>query len=286
MDFFIQLLLNGLIAGALYTLIAVGFNLIYGTVKFFDLGYGAMVAIGGYLAWFFSRQIGLDIITSSILSVLLTGVLGVLVYYFVYFPLRKKKASNMVFLVASLGVITAIQAIIAILFTSQFKTLSVGTQKIYNIGPGVVTQIQLLTFIIGFLVVVGLALLLKKTFFGRAVRAIGDDEEVSKIIGINTGVIIALVFFIGAAIGGLGGILFGLDTGIEPLVGFKLLLKGVIAAIIGGVGNVWGGIAGAFLLGLVENFGIWKISAEWKDAIAFSLLIVFLVFRPQGIFKK
>jgi len=286
MELFVQLLLNGLIAGALYTLIAVGFNLIYGTVKFFDLGYGAMVVVGGYLAWFFSRQIGLDIITSSVLAVFLTGVLGVLVYYFVYSPLRKKKASNMVLLVASLGVITAIQAIIAILFTSQFKSLSVGAQKIYNIGPGVVTQIQIITLILGFLVVAGLALLLKKTFLGRAIRAIGDDEEVSKIIGINTAVIIALVFFIGAAIGGLGGILFGLDTGIEPLVGFKLLLKGVIASIIGGVGNVWGGIAGAFILGLVENFGIWKISAEWKDAIAFGLLIIFLIFRPSGIFRK
>jgi branched-chain amino acid transport system permease protein len=286
MELFVQLALNGIIAGALYTLIAVGFNLIYGTVKFFDLGYGAMVAVGGYSAWFFSRQLGLNIFLSSVIAVLITGVIGILIYWLIYSSLRKRKASNMVLLVASLGVITAIQAIIAILFTSQFKTLSVGTQKLYHLGPAVITQIQLVTLIVGIAAVSLLALLLKKTYLGRAIRAISDDEDVSKIIGINTGKIIGLVFFIGAALGALGGILFGLDTGIEPLFGFKLLLKGVIAAIIGGVGNIWGGIAGAFLLGLVENFGIWKISAEWKDAIAFGLLIVFLIFRPKGIFPK
>ena len=86
--------------------------------------------------------------------------------------------------------------------------------------------------------------------------------------------------------GGLGGILVGFDTGIEPVMGLNLLLKGVIAAIIGGVGNVYGGVAGAFLLGFVENFGIWKIAAEWKDAIAFGVLILFLLFKPNGLFGR
>jgi branched-chain amino acid transport system permease protein len=94
------------------------------------------------------------------------------------------------------------------------------------------------------------------------------------------------VFFIGSALAGLAGILAGYDTGLEPTMGMSLLLKGVIASIIGGIGNVYGGVLGAFLLGFVENFGIWKISGEWKDAIAFGLLIIFLLFRPQGIFGR
>ncbi len=132
----------------------------------------------------------------------------------------------------------------------------------------------------------GLVLLFKFTIFGKAIKAISDDEEVARIIGINTNKIIGYVFFIGSAIAGLSGILMGFDTGIEPTMGMSLLLKGVIASIIGGVGNIYGGVLGAFLLGFVENFGIWKISGEWKDAIAFAILILFLLFRPQGILKK
>ncbi|MCX6715691.1 MAG: branched-chain amino acid ABC transporter permease, partial [Candidatus Taylorbacteria bacterium] len=124
------------------------------------------------------------------------------------------------------------------------------------------------------------------TMFGKAVKAVGDDEEVAKIVGINTPRIIGWVFGIGSAIAGLAGILVGFDTGIEPTMGLSLLLKGVIASIIGGIGNVYGGVLGAFLLGFIENFGIWKISGEWKDAIAFAVLILFLLFRPQGILRR
>jgi len=131
-----------------------------------------------------------------------------------------------------------------------------------------------------------LGLVLKKTMFGKAVSAVADDEEVAKIVGINTNKIIGMVFFIGSMIAGLAGIFVGFDTGIEPTMGMSLLLKGVIASIIGGIGNIYGGVLGAFLLGFVENFGIWKISGEWKDAIAFGLLIIFLLFRPSGILKK
>jgi branched-chain amino acid transport system permease protein len=193
----------------------------------------------------------------------------------------------MVLLVAALGVFTAIQAFIAILFSSQFQTLSsVGSSKTYDIFGGIITETQLIILIAGFVVMGGLALFLNKTIFGKAIKAVSDDEEVSKIVGINTEKIIGVVFFIGSAIAGLAGILVGFDTGIEPTMGMSLLLKGVIASIIGGIGNIYGGVIGAFLLGFVENFGIWQISGEWKDAIAFGLLIIFLVFRPQGIFKK
>ncbi len=117
-------------------------------------------------------------------------------------------------------------------------------------------------------------------------EAIRDDEEVARMVGIDTAKIIGRVFFIGSAIAGLAGILIGFDTGIEPTMGMNLLLKGTIAAIIGGVGSLYGGFLGAFVLGFAENFGIWKISGEWKDAIAFVVLIVFLLVRPQGIIKR
>jgi len=283
-----QLILNSIIAGAIYALMALGFNLIYGVTKFFNLAHGILAVIGGYAVFYFAKTLGWNIYLAVIIGILLAGLIGYGLDKVVYLPLRKRKASNMVLLVASLGVFTAIQAIIAILFTSQFQTLSqnVDVQNIYKIFGGIITQTQLIILISGIIIAIGLGLLLKYTIFGKTIKAISDDEEVAKIVGINTNKIIGYVFFIGSAIAGLGGILVGFDTGIEPTMGMSLLLKGVIASIIGGAGNLWGGILGALLLGFVENFGIWKISGEWKDAIAFGVLIIFLIFRPRGIMNK
>ncbi len=269
-------------------MIALGFNLIYGTAKFFDLGYGALTAVGGYSVYALSKLAGLDPTLSIILGVLISGFIGWLMYKLVYTPLRARRSSSMVLLVAALGVMTAVQAIIAILFTSQFQTLSrdASNETVYNIFGGVITQTQVIIFVLGIVIMCIIGLVFKFTLFGKAVKAVGDDEEVSKIVGINTTKIIGRVFFIGSAIAGLAGILVGYDTGVEPTMGLSLLLKGVIASIIGGIGNVYGGVLGAFLLGFIENFGIWKISGEWKDAIAFGVLIIFLLFRPQGILKK
>ncbi len=282
-----QLIINSIIAGAIYTMIALGFNLIYGTVKFFDLGYGALMVIGGYTMLFLTKTLELNIFLSVIISAFVAGLVSFLLHQFIYTPLRKRKASPMVFLVASLGAFTAIQAIIAILFTSQFQTLGdSSSQHVYEIFGGIMTEVQLVTLITGIVIMIVLSIVLKYTKFGKAVRAVSDDEEVSKIIGIRTNRIIGQVSFISGVIAGLAGVLIGYDTGLEPTVGLSLLLKGVVASIIGGIGNVFGGVAGSFVLSFVENFGIWKISGEWKDAIAFGVLLIFLLFRPRGIFKK
>lgn len=287
MDIVPQLIANSIIAGAIYAVIALGFNLIYGTVKFFDIGYGALTAVGGYTVFLLYKKLGLDLTLSIVLGVLVAGIVGYLIYYLVYRRLRARKATNMVMLVSALGAFIIVQAVIAMLFTSQFQTLSLGTSStVYDIGGGIITQTQVIILVCAVVIMGLLALFMQKTKFGKAVRAISDDEEVSRIVGINTDKIVGWVFFIGSAIAGLAGVLVGFDTGIEPTMGLSLLLKGVISAIIGGIGNIYGGVAGAFLLGFVENFGIWKISGEWKDAIAFAVLIIFLLVRPRGIFKK
>jgi branched-chain amino acid transport system permease protein len=288
MDIVPQLIINSIIAGAIYSLIALGFNLIYGTGKFFDLGYGALTAVGGYSVYYLYKVLGLTLIPSVLLGIILTAIIGLICYRLVYAPLIKRKSSTMVMLVASLGVLTVIQAIIAILFSSQFQTLtkSSGVDHVYNIFGGVMSQVQLITLILSVLILIIITLIFRFTIFGKSIKAVGDDEEVSKIVGINTGRILSAVFLIGSAIAGLAGIMVGFDTGIEPTMGLSLLLKGVIASIIGGVGNAYGGFIGAFILAFAENFGIWHISGEWKDAIAFVILILFLLFRPRGLLRK
>jgi len=282
-----QLVVNSIIAGSIYSLVALGFNLIFGTTKFFNMTHGVICAIGGYTVFLLSKKLGLDLYLAITIAILFSGFVGYLSEKFIFLQMRNKKASGMVMLVASLGLFTALQAIIAIFFSSQFQTLSknIGTTKIYNIFGGIMTHTQLVILVSALLITVVLAIVIKKTKFGKAVQAISDDTEVAKIVGIDTNKVIAKVFFIGSAIAGVAGIAIGFDTGIEPTMGMNLLFKGVIASIIGGVGNVYGGVFGAFLLGFVENFGIWKISGEWKDAIAFGVLILFLIFKPGGLFK-
>ncbi len=287
MDIIPQLIVNSIIAGAIYSMVALGFNLIYGTAKFFDLGYGVLTAVGGYAVFYFSRTLGFNIYIAILLGILIAGLVGFLVEKIVYKKLRARKASSMVFIVAALGVMTTIQAIIAILFSSQFQVFPVSiNSSTYQLFGGVITGVQVIALILSILIMFTLVVVLRYTKFGKAIKAVSDDPEVSEIVGIDTNKIISKVFFIGSAIAGLAGILVGFDTGIQPTMGFSLLLKGVIASIIGGVGNIYGGVLGAFLLGFIENFGIWKISGEWKDAISFGVLIIFLLFRPNGILGK
>lgn len=292
-----QLIVNSIIAGSIYSLVALGFNLIYGTTRFFNLAHGVLAAVGGYVVFYLTKSgmLGspeMPLIPAILLGALVAGIIGYLLDKSIFLQLRKRKASSMVFLVASLGAMTAIQAIIAIIFSSQFQTLSVGSgfgsgeTKVYEFLGGVITEVQVVILISAIIIMLVLGWVLKKTRFGKAVRAVSDEEDVAKIVGIDTNKIISKIFFIGSAIAGYAGIMVGLDTGIEPTMGLSLLLKGVIASIIGGVGNIFGGVLGAFVLAFVENFGIWKISGEWKDAIAFIVLIIFLIFRPQGILKK
>ncbi len=238
--------------------------------------------------FYLGRKLGLPLEVVLPAGVVLAAFVGYVLEKFLYQPLRARKASSMVLLVASLGAFTALQAIVAILFTSQFQTLSalIPNAGVVRIGEAVMTEVQLVILGLSIFILVGLLLVLKFTKFGRAVRAVSDDEEVAKIVGINTNKIIGRVFIIGSAIAGAAGILVGFDTGLEPTMGLALLLKGVIAAIVGGVGSISGAFLGAFLLGFAENFGIWHISGEWKDAIAFGILILFLLFRPQGILGK
>ncbi|OGG79983.1 hypothetical protein A3A39_01205 [Candidatus Kaiserbacteria bacterium RIFCSPLOWO2_01_FULL_54_13] len=288
MDIAAQLILNAIIAGAIYSLLALGFNLLYSTARFFDLGYGAMSVAGAYVAYTFYNLLDLSVPIAVLAGVLAAGTLGFVVEKLVYRPLRARKATHTVLLIASLGVLIVIQAVISIIFSSQFKILSkdVNLEPVFNVFGGAITQTQVIILVAALLIMVALALTLKYTLFGKAVNAIADDEEVARVVGVNSERVIGVVFFVGSAIGGAAGIATAFDSGIYPTIGLPLLLNGVIAFIVGGVGNVYGAVLGAFALAITENAAAWFLPGEWKFAIAFLVLIIFLIFRPQGILPK
>ena len=288
MDIIPQIIANSLIAGSIYSLVTLGFNLVYGATRFVNMVPGVLAAIGGYTVYYLFSQLGFNLYLRIAAGIFIAGIFGYLSDRLVFRKLRRNKASNLVSFVASLGIFTMIQAVISILFTSQFQSILDVTQSptTYQIFGATFTWIQGMIFVTAVVAFIGLALVLKKTGFGRAVRAVSDDEEVSKIIGINTDKIISWIFFIGSCLVGLSGIFVGFDVGISPTMGLFIILAGATSSIIGGIGNIYGGFLGAFLFAFVENFGIIKISSEWKPAIAFSLLVLFLIFRPEGIMNK
>ncbi len=288
MDIVPQLIVNSIIAGSVYALMAIGFNLIFGATKFFNLTHGIFSVVGAYTVFVAGRWFGLPWYVSIPLGVVVAGIAGVVLDQTLFLTLRRRRATNMVLLVASLGAFTSLQALLAIAFSNQFQQLAPpsASPSLFHIGSAVFTQTQLFLFISMLGVWAAIFLLLRYTRFGKAVRAVSDDGEVAQMVGIDTNQIIRNLFCIGAAIAGLAGIFVGYDSGISPTMGFGLLLKGIIAAIIGGMGSLSGGVVGGLFLGFSENFGNWKIAGEWKDAIAFVVLLLFLWFRPKGIFRR
>lgn len=280
--------MNGVIAGSIYVLVALGYNLIYKVTKFSNLAHGGVLILGSYVVFYLTKNQLMNMWVACLIGVISAGLCGFFLEKTLFLPLRRKKASKMILFIASLGVLMVIQAIITISFSNQsWNILPIETiPTTYKFLGGVINQIQVVILLIDVIVVFILAILFKLTLFGRIVRAISDDEEVAKIIGIDTEKYLGLVFFIGSSIVGLAGILISLDVGIEPTMGFGFLLKGIIASIVGGVDNFFGPILGAFFLGLVENIGIWKLQGEWKDSIALLFLILYLTYRRYKTVKK
>ncbi len=280
-----QLAINGLIAGSIYALVALGFTVIYGTVRFFHFAHGAVYAVGAYLAWLAVSRLGLQFFPSVVLACLLAGALGVLIDVAVYRPLRARRAPNLVFLLASFGIFVFLNNALQLAFGADIKSLRTGpVTEGHRVLGAVITDIQIVILIASVLLALALILFVKATRLGKAIRAVADDTVAASIVGIHSEHIVRTSFFLGSVLAGAAGILVSLETNIEPTMGFNAILKGIIAAVIGGIGSIPGALIGGLFIGLAENLGIWGISAGWKDAIAFAILVAFLLFRPTGIF--
>ena len=256
-------------------------------VPFLVLAAVVGAALGGYCALVVANAPGSKLYLSWAVSCLLAGAVGLALYRGLYVSMRERARSPLIMLVASLGILLAIVAGVIIVFGSAARPLpdAFGSAP-WTIAGSNIKGFNVFTIGVALAGFVGLLLLLKRTAFGKAVRAIGDDEEVAKVVGINTTVVIAVVFFIGAVFAAAAGLLSGHDTAIQPRMGLLLLLKGWIASVVGGIGNLYGAIVGGFALGMIEQFGIWDLAGEWKDVISFVVLILFLSFWPRGLLPR
>lgn len=282
-----QVLVNGIITAAEYALISLGFALIYRTAGFIHFSHGIVLTAGAYLTFLLTKWLGLPLSYSILPAVALSVLLGCLIETAVYRPLRRRKASSLILLLASLGVYFALQNIVSMAFGDGTRTIRLGgPEEGINVLGARITPVQVMIIFVSMALFVVVALLMKRTRIGRAMRAVASDPALARLCGIESDRVILFVFAIGSALAGVAGILVALDVNMTPTMGLNALMMGMLAAIIGGVRSIPGVALGALFLGMAQQLGGWKMGPQWQDATAFVILLAFLLFRPQGVLSR
>lgn len=286
MSLFLQLLINGLITGCVYGLLALGFSLIYSSTRIFHFAYAVNYTAGAYFLYAFMIRLELSLGLSIILALLCSTMLGMLMEKLVYLPLHRKEAPMAISIISSLGLNIFLVNLIAMIFGNETKIMRPGIEKTYQIADIIINRIQLYQVIV-FVILVTLTLwFLKQNSFGKRIRAMADNPRLLGVLGISVERVRLIVFAIGTFLASAASILVALDVGMDPHVGFNALLAGAVATIIGGIGVYPGAIVGAFLLAISQSMVIWQTSARWEEAVTFVILIIFLFARPQGLLGR
>ena len=284
---FAQMVINGIIASAFYVLVGLGFAVTYSFIRFFNLSHGIIITIGAYVAFLFSSWMGIPIGIALCLGLTSGIILGCMLELLIFRPLRYKKSPALVLLLASLGIYLVLQNLISVVFGDDAKRLSPSTIKEgFNLFDARITFVQIITICLSVALLIALSIFFKKTNIGKAMRAVANDPELANISGIASDKVILWAFGIGSTLAGLAGILMAFDVDMTPTMGMHALMMGVVVVIIGGVNSILGIALGALLLGMAQNFGAWYIGSQWQDAIAFVILVLFLLFKPEGFFGK
>lgn len=279
-----QFLANGVISGFEYSLIAFGFAVIYRTVRFFHFAHGAVYSFGAYFAYLFVIQLGFTWAIALPIACTCTAGIGAFCELSIYKPMRRKNANDLTLLIASLGLYIILQNVISVVWGDNALTIDTGevVQGHLILGARVTTsQIVIVAVSIGLILLT--TLLFTGTRFGKAIRALANDRELSGLSGINFDRYIFYAFALGSFLAGVASIMISFDRNMTPTMGFDALLMGVTAVIVGGVDSLPGAALGGLLIGLAENLGVAILPSQWQDTIAFAILILFLLFRPYGI---
>ncbi len=300
-DFFSQFsqqLINGLSIGAIYALIAIGYTMVYGIVGMINFAHGEIYMIGAYIGLVVLTAFGaasgwplpMVFAAAIILSASITGIYGFAVEQVAYKPLRK--APRLVPLISALGVSVFLQNYVALgqgAYDLAVPDLLSGSLSIDLGGSFAVTfsYSRMVIIAVTVILMVALTLFIKHSRLGQACRACSQDMSMANLLGIDTNKVISFTFILGAVLASVGGVLIGQSTGkINPFIGFIIGMKAFTAAVLGGIGSIPGAMLGGFVLGLVETFAQGYWSSEYKDVVAFGLLILVLLFMPTGLLGK
>ena len=282
-----QTLANGLKLAMIIAITSIGLSLIFGTTGLSNFAHGEMVTFGAFAAFVFNSDVGWHLIPAAIAAVVLSGLLGAGFERGLWRPLRRRSTSLTSMMIVSIGVALAMRYFYLYLFGGSLSTYSQYTLQRDPISIGPVDLPPRTLFIIGLsaVIIVGVALFLLKTRFGKAIRAVSDNPDLASSSGIDTDRVIMIVWVLGAALAGLGGVFYGLEFGIKWDMGFTLLLLMFAAVTLGGLGNPFGALVGSLIIGVFVELWTWIVpnANDLKTVGALVVLIVVLLIKPQGL---
>ena len=285
---FLQQLVNGITIGSTYALVAIGYSLVFGVLQLINFANGSLYMLGGYLTLVMYLTLGGNIITAIILSLVMTGFVGFLVDFVGLRKLRADNAPRMAGLISTLGISTVIDNVIQIWFGTETKAfpnfLDFGH---FNIGNAVISWTQIIILISSFMLMCVFSLVVYKTKAGKSMRAVAQNVNAAKLMGIDVKLVISATFIVSAVLACIAGSLVGsYYQTIDTTMGFSVGMKTFAAAVLGGVGSLPGAMLGGLIVGVVETIGASSISSGYRDAIAFLILILVLLIKPSGILGR
>jgi len=285
----LQLIINGISIGAIYALIAVGFAVVFNIMRFSNFAHGGMISACAFISYFFQRAF--DPPPPFYVTILFTAVVGMVIALLIdtlaYQRIRAKNSPKIYYFLMSLTFAILIEQILTVFYgTNLYGFPSVFENQTFSMGPIIIKTMNLVILVVSVVILVGLMLLINKTKIGLAIRAVAINADTSRLMGINSNVIVTTIFIIAGILAGVAGVFLGVQYGVHPSVGPSMMLKGFIASIIGGLGSLGGAIYAAIALGLIEIFLTFFFGATEATVILFAIMLGFLFIRPQGFAGK
>jgi branched-chain amino acid transport system permease protein len=284
-----QQLVNALSLGCVYALFALGFTLVFGVLGVINLSHGAVFMAGAYIALQLVLKLDAPLWLAVVASSVGSGILGMLIDVLVLKRLRKRNAPHLIPMIATIGVAIVLNNGMQGVFGAETIRFPAGItpDDALEIGGMHVTVMELTIIFVSFALMAALMYTMKKTQLGRALRAIAESPKAASLLGINVEGLFLLTSFVAAALGGIAGVLIGLySNAVFPLMGQPMLHKGIAVIILGGMGDIRGAMIGGLFLGFAEVLSVAYVGSTMRDAVAFGLLFLILLVRPQGLFGK
>lgn len=280
----LQFIINGLITGGILALPAIAFSLLYGILNFPNFAISTYITMGGFIAYALNVNLGLPIPVVLPLAMILNGCMGLVVDHLSFRPMRGRR--HLTLAIVSIGVSFILENVVRFIWGNEMRGFDLPISRAIKVGGLRIGKEQMVILLGSVVLMVLVQLMLKKTRMGKAMRAVADNPTLASVKGIDSEQIIRRVSFIGAALAGVSGVMVGVDTVVEPLMGFKLVFSVFAAAILGGIGSATAAMAGAFCVGLTEEVSMIWVPATYKSAVAFSMILIVLLLRPHGLFTQ